>query len=129
MSAVVLIDSSVFIGILRGRRDVGTVLGDWAEGRELATCGMVQVEVLRGIRDTRIRQTMLEFMSVMSFIQSTTKLWMQTAELAWKLDRQGRPIPAADLTIAAAALHAEASLLTYDHHFREIPGLDVIESM
>jgi tRNA(fMet)-specific endonuclease VapC len=39
------------------------------------------------------------------------------------LRERGRPIPTNDIWIAAAALCADARLLTADSHFSEVPGL------
>lgn len=129
MRGTVLIDSSVFIRILRDRKDPAETISGWAETRDVATCGMVQVEVLRGVREPASRARLLGYMSVMLFVPTTHKLWLKAANLGWQLDREGRMIPATDLLIAVSALHIGASVLTFDKHFREIPGLDVIESM
>lgn len=42
------------------------------------------------------------------------------------LRRQGTPIPTNDLWIAATALETGARLVSYDAHFRQVPGLIVI---
>jgi len=40
--------------------------------------------------------------------------------------KSGKPIPFADVVIAATALHHDLPLVTRDIHFRDIPGLTVI---
>ena len=42
------------------------------------------------------------------------------------LRQQGTPIPTNDLWIAATALETGARLVSYDTHFRHVPGLIVI---
>jgi tRNA(fMet)-specific endonuclease VapC len=41
------------------------------------------------------------------------------------LRKSGRPVPTNDIWIAAHALETGALLVTYDAHFKEIPGLRV----
>jgi predicted nucleic acid-binding protein len=41
------------------------------------------------------------------------------------LRRRGRPIPTNDIWIAAQAIEADATLITYDRHFLEVPDLRV----
>lgn len=47
------------------------------------------------------------------------------AILVNELRRKGTPIPTNDIWIAATALELGARLITYDGHFRTIPGLIV----
>ena len=51
------------------------------------------------------------------------------SDLAWKLDRSGAVMQAADLLIAASALAADAALLTLDLDFRRVPGLTVLDKL
>jgi tRNA(fMet)-specific endonuclease VapC len=45
------------------------------------------------------------------------------ARIALQLRRQGTPIPANDMWIAAQAMEHGAELLTSDRHFEQVPGL------
>ena len=124
MANAALVDSNVFIALTRRDED----LPRWLGGRfdDIYTCGMVRLEVLRGIRDPRQRDDMAGFFKVLCHVQTDDKLWEQAAELGWKLDRLGRAIPAQDILIAACALRARVPVLTADKHFHGIPGLIVI---
>lgn len=44
-------------------------------------------------------------------------------DLFWNLCRQGRPIPANDVWIAALCLQHDAVLITDDSDFKNVPGL------
>jgi len=57
---------------------------------------------------------------------TTTKVWTQAADLAWKLDRRGITLPAQDVLIAACAMSLGAAVLTDDAHFLQIPQLTVL---
>jgi predicted nucleic acid-binding protein len=123
----VVIDSNVYIDLMRARRDVVSELYQWAGFRELVVCGMIRLEVLRGIKQPRARQMVSAFMDVMINVPTDSRLWADATDLAWSLDRKGITLPASDLVIAASAMRLGAAVMTSDAHFRKIEGLTVIE--
>jgi len=126
MAIEILVDSNVYIDLLNRRRDPCKVLGEWAGSIDLVTCGMVRLEVLRGVKQPRAYQRISNFMDVMINVRSTAAFWPDATELAWRLDRKGKVIPGSDIVIAASALHNHAAILTSDAHFKHIDGLEVI---
>lgn len=128
MANDVLVDSNVYIHLLKQGRDTVATLYDWseAEGRSLAICGMVRLEVLRGVKVPRFYQAISSLMDVMINVPSDNRLWDEAIQLAWTLDRQGFVIPGPDAIIAASALRLGASVMTSDAHFSKIEGLRVI---
>lgn len=129
MASLILPDSSFYITASRAGLDPFHELGRRADDFEFATCGMVQVEVLRGRRDPNVVRRFRETFAMMIFINTTQAVWERAGQLAWALDRQGVVLPAPDLVIAATALQAGAAVLTYDHHFKSVPGLEVVDSL
>lgn len=125
-SGSVLVDSNVFIGLLRRGVDPVGALGEWAGPADLATCGMIRLEVERGLRAGRVRDRMAAFFDVLVMIPTTNKVWARATEIAWSLDRRGVTLPAQDCLIAACALSLGAAVLTDDRHFDQIPGLDIL---
>lgn len=124
MAGAALVDSNVFIDLTRRGEDAARWLGRQLD--DIYTCGMVRLEVLRGITDRRKRDGMAAFFDVLCEVQTDSLLWQHAARLGWELDRCGRPLPAQDILIAACALRAGVPVLTADRHFQEIPGLMVI---
>ena len=122
----ILVDSNVFMDLLNRRRDPAIWLVKWAGKSNLATCGMVKLEVLRGIKSLKQLTNFAAFMDVMVNVPSDQRLWTAATNLAWKLDRMGLVIPGADVVIAASALRLDAAVLTSDAHFARIEGLRVI---
>lgn len=125
-SGSVLVDSNVFIGLLRRGVDPVGELGAWAGGADLTTCGMIRLEVERGLRSGRVRGRLAGFFDVMVMIPTGNKVWERATEIAWSLDRRGITLPSQDCLIAACALFAGAAVLTDDRHFGHIPGLEVL---
>jgi len=124
MASAALVDSNVFIALSRLRIDPTRWLGSRLE--DIYTCGMVRLEVLRGMKNPGKRDDMTAFFNVLCNVPTDNRLWDAAAELGWKLDRAGNTIPAQDVLIAACALRAGVPVLTADRHFDTIPGLAVI---
>jgi predicted nucleic acid-binding protein len=123
----VLVDSNVYIQLLRMGKDPVKILGTWIGVGDLVTCGIVQLEVERGLRTDRIRKQMREFFMVMIDVPTSRQVWQAATDLAWQLDRKGLVIPSQDHLIAASAISIGASILTDDAHFNMIPGLQLLE--
>ena len=126
---LVLPDSNFYINCARTGLDPFGELAAHADAWDFATCGMVVMEVCRGRRDPAVLQRFREHFAIMTFIATGSSIWERAAQLAWSLDRQGRVIPASDILIAAHAIATNATVLTADAHFREIPGLSILEKL
>lgn len=129
MAAVVLVDSSVWIRLMREGRDPVQNLVERAKTCDLATCGMVRLEVLRGIVRRPVREAIEGFLNVMINVPADNRIWETAAREAWHLDRRGITLPAQDLVIAACAQRIEAAVLTFDPHFYDIPGVTILPSL
>ena len=127
MNAPVLVDSNVYIGLLRRGLDPAEILGDWIGSGDLATCGMVRLEVERGVRIEPIRRRVGAFFDVLINVPTSNKIWENSASLAWTLDRSGITLPAQDILIATCAGEIGAAVLTDDKHFEEFTGLQVFK--
>ncbi|MBC8127338.1 MAG: PIN domain-containing protein [Gloeobacteraceae cyanobacterium ES-bin-144] len=122
----VMVDANVYIDLLKSRQDAVDVLYRWADDRNLALCGMIRLEVLRGVKSLKLLTKLSAFMDLMINVPSDNRLWSEATDLAWNLDRKGIVIPGADAVIAASALRLGAVVMTSDAHFSRIEGLRVI---
>ncbi len=129
MASLILPDSNFYIDSARAGRDPFQELAAHAEQWEFATCGMVIMEVCRGRTQPHIHERFRERFSVMIYIQGTSQIWERASQLAWSLDRRGIVLPSPDLFIAACALQTHAAVITRDAHFRQIPGLEVLDRL
>jgi predicted nucleic acid-binding protein len=127
MNAPVLVDSNVYIGLLRRGFDPVEILGGWIGNGDLATCGMVRMEVERGLKIEKIRRRVGAFFDVLINVPTSNKIWEQAASLAWKLDRSGITLPAQDILIATCAREIGAAVLTDDRHFEEFQDLQILK--
>ncbi|MCC6414881.1 MAG: PIN domain-containing protein [Opitutaceae bacterium] len=129
MEKLILPDSNIYIGAARSRLDPFELFSRHLDTCEFATCGMVMLEVCRGLRDAGLLRHFRERFAVMIFLPTTNAIWERAQQLAWSLDRQGVTLPAQDHIIAACALQAGATVLTHDQHFWSIPGLKVTDQL
>lgn len=126
MNGPCLVDSNVYIGLLRRGLDPSLALMDWIGDGDLAICGMVRLEVERGLRVERIRRRLSSFFDVLLNIPTTNRIWEEAAAQAWSLDRRGLVLPAQDILIAMCAKEIGAAVLSDDRHFDLLPGLRVL---
>ena len=123
----VLVDSSFYIRSLRQGQDPLRLLALTAAGRDIAVCGVVRCEVGRGIVQLGLRAKISNFWDVCLNIPTDDRLWAEAEETLWNLDRKGVCLPLSDIVIACSARRIGAVLLTFDQHFRDVPGLTVID--
>lgn len=126
MDIPLLIDSNIYIGLLRRRLDPASVLFEHYDTTSLITCGLVRLEVLRGLQPSRARDRLDAFFSVMLYVEADTGLWNAATVIAAASDRRGHPIGNTDAFIAACALRRGAAVLTRDRDFDLIDGLTVL---
>jgi predicted nucleic acid-binding protein len=119
-----LLDSAVYIGRLRAGEEVWQQVLPMVRAGELYGCGIVRAEVLRGIKNLRLKKVMEELFDITPEIPTDARMWRHITDLAWQLDREmGGSLPLTDIAIASCAIRAGAILISPDQHFDGIPGL------
>ena len=122
---MVLVDSSVYIHLLRRGQDPVEELAGRFEATEIVGCDLVRCEVLRGVIRPKARAYLASFFDLLIHVTMDHRAWEETEELAWRLDRAGKVLPLTDLIIATCALRSGAAVLTRDHHFSLVPQLQL----
>ncbi len=120
---MVLVDSSVYIHLLRSGADAVAELTDRFATTEIAGCDLVRCEVLRGVIRPKTKTDLTQFFDLLVHVTMDHRAWRETEELAWRLDRDGKVLPLTDLIVAVCALRSGAEVLTRDRHFEMIPEL------
>lgn len=124
---MILIDSCIYIEHLREGRDPAQVFAHYATRHDLATCGVIRCEVLRGMRTPKSRAALANYFDCLLYVPTLNNVWETAEELLWQTDRRGFKVPFTDALIAACAIKADGAVLTRDRHFRAIPGLRVFD--
>ena len=123
---MVLVDSSIYIHLLRRGDDPVETLTARYDPTEIVGCDVVRCEVLRGLVRPRAKSDLGQFFDLLIHVTMDHRAWKETEELAWRLDRAGKILPLTDLIIAACALHAGAAVVTLDRHFSMVPDLPLV---
>ena len=82
MESAALVDSSFFIRHQRLGHDAFAELERWAARYELLTCGMVTMEVLRGVRTEAALKLYRTAFAVMNCIPTTSRAWDRATDIA-----------------------------------------------
>ena len=130
---MVLVDTTVWIDFFRGHStpEVGKLKRLLAETCGVVTCGVVLMEVLRGIReDADHRLARAQFDAYM-LLPMSRKTYLTAANIYRKLRRRGITIrKSVDCMIAAVAIEYDLPLLHNDRDFDPIEahcGLKVVK--
>lgn len=121
----ILVDSSFFIDRLRAGEDPFEEFAAHADTLDFLTCGVVTLEVLRGVKIKKAHQRLSALFGCMIYLPTHNSIWERAGKLAWELDREGRSMQVTDLIVASCALEADAAVLTMDSDFSRVPGLRV----
>jgi tRNA(fMet)-specific endonuclease VapC len=122
----VLLDTNAYSRLLGGDRTVAEALGEADVAfMSIFVLGELHAGFHGGKFGEKNRAALKDFLS-----SPTVKLLFATDETAEifgsvkaALRRQGTPLPINDIWIAAHALEAGASLVTFDAHFEHVKGL------
>lgn len=122
MADLTLVDTSAWIAFFRGEEPVASLVDQVLADGSAALCGVVELELRRGIRAGE-RETVIPLLMSTHRLPTTETDWASAGDLLASLRRTGVTIPSTDGLIAHLALRHEAVLLERDEHFRGIPGL------
>lgn len=126
----VLVDTSVWLGFIRGHANAVALLERLTHGRGapgVAVCGTVLQEVLQGSRTAKELAELRGQLSIWEYEPETPEDFASAAEIYARLRWRGRTVPAPDCLVAAVALRTNRALAAHDRHFDEITGLNLIK--
>jgi len=122
----VVVDTSVWVGFLRGGRDRdAAAVEELVRSARAVTCGIVRAELLAGVKDAAQRDRLQEALAGLDYVEMREQTWKRVGELAAGLRGKGRTLPMSDLIAAALAIEHDLSVFTIDNHFRQVPGLQL----
>jgi predicted nucleic acid-binding protein len=124
---VILIDSCLYIPLLRRGVDPAQEFALLAKEVDIVTCGVVRCEITRGLKTERARKALCNYLDCLVYVPTMNRVWERTEQILWDTGKKGHTIPFTDALIAACALESGSAVLTKDKHFQCIEGLTIIE--
>ena len=123
------LDTSAYSNFRRGhRRTVDCIdQADWI-GLPNVVCGELWTGFLLGDHVERNVQALALFLdhAAVETLDVDSNVARIYGEIFVELRRKGTPLPTNDIWIAATAIHAGATVLTFDAHFSEIARVGVL---
>jgi tRNA(fMet)-specific endonuclease VapC len=122
----VLLDTNAYTALLQGNQDVLNVLGHAdVVFMSVFVMGELHAGFRGGKKETANRAQLEEFLARPTV--RTMDATRETAEIFGtvksRLKAAGTPIPINDVWIAAHAMESGSHLVTYDGHFKRVPGM------
>ena len=123
---VIVIDANIIIELEKGNQKIADRLKYlYDQNKETPTLtSAIYAEVLFGYVDN-IKKPIKELNSfrILDFDKSSAEIFAKTKK---ELERKGKMIPLFDLITASCAISNNATLVTVDKHFKNVPGLKKI---
>jgi len=120
-----LVDTSAWIEFFRGRGAAADTVDRLLEADEVALCGPVITELVRGLRSRADRMRILPLLDGCHLLDQPARLWEEAGELGALVGRRGAAVKSLDLLIATYALAHSVPILTLDRDFTTIRGAGV----
>jgi hypothetical protein len=124
-------DSSFLVDIMR--REAGAIrLFEQYENADqsLSTTGITALELYKGAycsSDRNNLEKVKKVLGLFTIIPVDEYIYEAYGRLAAGLQLNGRPLGVFDEVIAAIALCTDQEIITRDRHFRNVPGLTIVQ--
>jgi len=116
---MILIDTSSFVHFLlrKGDPEVKERVRMILRSGDAAICPMIEVELSMGVATEQDGRDVQELCSLLISLPVDEDVWTEAARLGRACRRNGTPVPASDLVIAACARVHGARIEACDSHF------------
>lgn len=125
--STILVDTNILIDYLKKPTDEATKI---FEQNEIATCGVVITELLRGAKSEKESDKLKLALECFEYLDFEKTDWIEIAELFAKLKKSDITIPFQDGIISYLAIKHNCKVWTKDAHFKiiqaAIPVLDLL---
>lgn len=128
MKPDIIVDTSAWIDYFnKPNSKIGKAVENIIKQEKIFIAGVILTELLQGAKVQQEFDDLLDSMLAIPVLETDLNTWIETGRLAFTLRRQGITIPTTDLIIATLARRENCALLTLDHHFKKIPGIQLFQ--
>ncbi|MFP4381384.1 MAG: PIN domain-containing protein [Candidatus Sumerlaeia bacterium] len=119
----VMVDTSIWVDYLRsGDSKAADSLSLLLDLDRVATCGVVEMELLNGMRKKE-SEYFESIFKALYFLDTTRDDFINAGKMLSFLRGKGRTVPATDSLISAICLRLDIPIFSLDKHFEYIPGI------
>lgn len=127
---MLVIDTNILIELEHGNKKVFSYIQGLLEknpSRPVIT-SLTYSEFLYGTvkESPKKEEKAKEFLEIYDILHTTKNSSALVAEIKNELEKKGKAIPIFDILIASIVMDRNATLLTMDSHFKNIPGLQIV---
>ena len=116
----ILVDTNIFIDYFKNPTEDATKI---FEQNEIATCGVVVTELLRGSKSPKETQKLKVALDCFDYLDFEKSDWIEIAELFAKLKKRDITVPFQDGIISYLAIKHNCKVWTKDVHFKVIQSV------
>lgn len=122
---MMLVDTSAWIDFFRDRSPVAEILDQALNDNNVAICGPVYTELLRGFKSARERDKIMPLLGACKSLTQPQDLWETAGQYGFELKRKGLALKTIDLLIACFAIAHGLPLLTTDRDFKTMQAAGI----
>ena len=123
MNQRILADTSIWIEYFKNNPDVVDFMEKHLLEDTVCLVGIIVSELIQGIKNEREREMIRSNLDAINYIDMKFEDWIKTGDLSNTLRKSGLTLPLTDIAIAATAIEKNLMLVTRDKHFKQVPGL------
>lgn len=128
MKPDIIVDTSAWIDYFnKPNSKIGKAVENIIKQEKIFIAGVILTELLQGAKVQQEFDDLLDSMLAIPVLETDPNTWIETGRLAYTLRRQGITIPTTDLIIATLARRENCAILSLDHHFKKIPGIQLFQ--
>lgn len=125
MRSKIVVDTSVWIEYFKNNKDYVEYIEENLHLDSIYITGPVITELIQGIKGEKEYLLLSNSIKAIPYLECTFKDWVTAGEISFKLRKSGKVIPVTDILIAVISIKNNAKILTFDSHFRDIPGVEL----
>ena len=126
LDSSVLIDTSVWIDYFRKKENVYQRVNELIDAGRVCCLKMIIAELIQGCKSEKEIQIMRDLAHVLPLLAESPDSWEKAGILSFQLRKAGKRIGLGDCYIATVAKENDATIYTFDRHFKEIQGCEDI---
>ena len=128
MNDKIIIDTSIWIEYFKNNSDYVSFIEENLNLENIYILGPIISELLHGVINEKEYKILSQSIGAIPYLDCTFEDWIKTGNILFYLKKKGKIIPLTDALISAVTLRINASILTLDQHFKEIPGIKLLAS-